>query len=51
MQSTRINSIQFRNLGLIDYKEAWDLQEKTLDTVVKEKQESATRNAPKSQVV
>ena len=51
MQSTRINSIQFRNLGLIDYKEAWDLQEKTLDSVVKEKLESGTGNTPKNQVV
>ena len=29
--------IQFRDLGLIDYKEAWDLQEESLAMVVKDK--------------
>lgn len=30
-------SIEFRDLGMIDYKEAWDLQEDSLALVVKEK--------------
>ncbi len=30
-------SIQFRDLGLIDYKKAWDLQEESLALLVKEK--------------
>ena len=33
----KTRSIQFRDLGLIDYKEAWDLQEDSLALVVKEK--------------
>jgi lipoyl(octanoyl) transferase len=30
-------SVLFRDLGLIDYKEAWDLQEESLTSVVREK--------------
>ena len=30
-------TIAFRDLGLIDYKEAWDLQEETLSAVIREK--------------
>jgi lipoyl(octanoyl) transferase len=37
MQKSTDNKIAFRDLGLIDYKEAWDLQESTLDAVVREK--------------
>lgn len=33
----KTRSIAFRDLGLIDYKEAWDLQEKSLALVIKEK--------------
>ena len=33
----KTRSIAFRDLGLIDYKEAWDLQEESLALVVKEK--------------
>ncbi len=33
----KTRSIQFRDLGLIDYKEAWDLQEDSLALVIKEK--------------
>ncbi len=33
----KIRSIAFRDLGLIDYKEAWELQEDSLAAVVKEK--------------
>ena len=36
-QEGKTRSIQFRDLGLIDYKEAWDLQEESLASVVKEK--------------
>jgi lipoyl(octanoyl) transferase len=37
MQKNGKNRIPFRDLGLIDYKEAWDLQERTLDEVVSQK--------------
>lgn len=33
----KTRSIQFRDLGLIDYKKAWDLQEDSLALVIKEK--------------
>ena len=33
----KTRSIAFRDLGLIDYKEAWDLQEESLARVIKEK--------------
>ena len=32
----KTRSIAFRDLGLIDYKEAWDLQEDRLAQVIKE---------------
>jgi len=51
MQKNKKNKITFRDLGLIDYKEAWDLQMKTLNTVVKEKLESGIDLSPRSQVV
>ena len=36
----KTRSIAFRDLGLIDYKEAWDLQEDRLARVIKEKLEA-----------
>jgi len=51
MQNMIDTRIPFRDLGLIDYKEAWDLQEKTLDTVVKEKLTAREGDSPSSQVV
>src|SRR5690554_7513125 len=39
---------EFRDLGLIDYKEAWDLQEKLFDEVVAAK--LAKRDAPDAAV-
>jgi lipoyl(octanoyl) transferase len=36
----RTRSILFRDLGLIDYKEAWDLQEESLNAVVRQKLEA-----------
>lgn len=48
MTETRI---AFRDLGLIDYKEAWDLQETTLAAVVKEKLAAEKGVSPTSQVV
>jgi len=48
MSDTRI---AFHDLGLIDYKEAWDLQEKTLQTVVHEKLADIEGKAPGGQVV
>jgi lipoyl(octanoyl) transferase len=51
----RIRSILFRDLGLIDYKEAWDLQEESLNSVVRQKLEAgkAARDgfSPGEQVV
>ena len=43
--------ITFRDLGLIDYKEAWDLQEKTLEKVVKRKLEGGQDTFPEGQAV
>ena len=51
MQSNNKNRIPFRDLGLIDYKKAWDLQEKTLDSVVQEKLKDGNGAFPKDQVV
>ncbi len=51
MQKMIDTRIPFRDLGLIDYKEAWDLQEKTLDKVVKEKLAAREGESPSSQVV
>ena len=51
MQNNKENRIPFQELGLIDYKEAWDLQEETLDAVVKEKLKSRNGAFPKDQVV
>ena len=51
MQNNRKNRIPFCDLGLIDYKEAWDLQEKTLEEVVKQKQESGKRVSTERQVI
>lgn len=51
MSDKQKNTIAFRDLGLIDYKEAWDLQEGTLDEVVKEKMASVDGNTRMSQVV
>jgi lipoyl(octanoyl) transferase len=47
--------IQFRDLGLIDYKAAWDLQENSLASVVKEKLNAGKKaengSSPGEQVV
>ena len=44
-------TISFRDLGLIDYKEAWDLQEETLSSVVREKLVQESSSSPGSQTV
>ncbi|MFC2080785.1 lipoyl(octanoyl) transferase LipB [Bacteroidota bacterium] len=51
MKNNIKNRIPFRNLGLIDYKEAWDLQEETLDAVVQEKQKAGNGSFSKAQVI
>ncbi len=51
MKSALKNRIQFRDLGLIDYKEAWDLQEKTLKKVVGGKLEPIESIPPPGQVI
>jgi len=51
MQKQEKNIIEFRDLGLIDYKDAWDLQLNTLNKVVKEKLDSEDDISPRSQVV
>ena len=51
MQKNVVKRISFRDLGLIDYKEAWDLQEKTLDAVVKEKLAGEEGMVPSGQMV
>lgn len=51
MQNEPLHRIQFRDLGLIDYKEAWDIQEKTLEEVVREKMESGNGRFPGKQVI
>ena len=45
--------IAFRDLGMIDYKQAWDLQEETLSAVVREKlgRKAGEKSLPDSQVV
>jgi lipoyl(octanoyl) transferase len=43
--------ITFRDLGQIDYREAWDLQERTLDKVIREKMLSGNGSVPGNQVV
>ena len=49
------NTIMFRDLGMIDFKEAWDLQEETLGAVVREKlgndKSKAGNSSPGNQVV
>ena len=51
MQKKTKKKIAFRDLGLIDYKEAWDMQEKTLEAVVKEKLNGREGISPGGQVV
>ncbi len=51
MQNKREKRIAFRDLGLIDYKEAWELQEKTLDAVVEQKLSGEEGESPSGQVV
>ncbi|MFC2111988.1 lipoyl(octanoyl) transferase LipB [Bacteroidota bacterium] len=51
MQNQEKKQIKFRDLGLIDYKKAWDLQEKTLDTVVKDKLGSGSSDFSQGQTV
>ena len=51
----KTRSILFRDLGLIDYKEAWDLQQESLDSVVRQKLDTSETTAenqiPGGQVV
>ncbi len=51
MPGDAINKISFRDLGTIDYREAWDLQEKTLAGVVNEKLTPGGAATPESQVI
>ena len=51
MHKIRTNRIPFRDLGRIDYKAAWDLQEKTLNEVVALKNGSSDQGFPGGQVV
>ena len=55
MQGGKTKSLPFRDLGLIDYKEAWDLQEDSLAKVVEAKMESGKHpgngSSPAGQVV
>jgi lipoyl(octanoyl) transferase len=55
MQEDRIRSILFRDLGLIDYRDAWDMQENSLSSVVEEKMQtrkiSGNGSFSKNQVV
>jgi lipoyl(octanoyl) transferase len=37
------NKVKFQNLGLIDYKEAWDYQEKIFDGIIQEKLQNRER--------
>ena len=37
MKHKKNNKVYFQNLGLIDYKEAWDYQEKKFDEIIQEK--------------
>ncbi len=37
MNQAKNNIVKFQNLGLIDYKEAWDYQEKIFDEIIQEK--------------
>jgi lipoyl(octanoyl) transferase len=37
LKSKKNNKVYFQNLGLIDYKEAWDYQEKIFDEIIQEK--------------
>jgi lipoyl(octanoyl) transferase len=37
------NLVKFQNLGLIDYKEAWDYQEKIFDEIIREKLQNRER--------
>jgi lipoyl(octanoyl) transferase len=53
-QQGKNRNIQFRDLGLIDYREAWDLQEESLAKVVSEKvtgDSTGDRVPPSGQVV
>ena len=55
MTTTVKHSIYFRDLGLIDYKKAWDLQEEILARVVEEKNQAKSlkeeKPFPKNQVL
>ncbi len=50
MQKNHTNDISFCDLGMIDYKEAWELQERTLMKVISEKPGTGN-GGPPSQVV
>jgi lipoyl(octanoyl) transferase len=45
----KINSVIFRDLGLIDYREAWDYQEKLFDELVDTKVYNRTAPNPRTQ--
>ncbi len=51
MQNQGKNKIAFRDLGTIEYKQAWDLQEKTLEALVREKEALRGTSITKGQVV
>ena len=39
-----MNTVFFKNLGIIDFKEAWDLQEKLLGDIILQKKNKTTTN-------
>ncbi len=43
MNPTKNNIVKFQNLGLIDYKEAWDYQEKIFGEIIQEKLQNRER--------
>lgn len=43
MKYKKNNRVYFQNLGLIDYKEAWDYQEKIFDEIIQEKLQNRER--------
>lgn len=43
MKYNKNNRVYFQNLGLIDYKEAWDYQEKIFDEIIQEKLQNRER--------
>ncbi len=43
MKYKKNNKVYFQNLGLLDYKEAWDYQEKIFDKIIQEKLQNRER--------